>query len=557
MTFEPRNPLPGVVYPPAADLRRWTEAGALSPSSLAEGFRLSAAAHADRVAIEWLDGRLTYRELDEATDRVAAGLLALGLKPLDRVVMQLGNGPETLIAFLACWKAAIIPICTLTLHREAEIGFLAEFGGARAHFIESDAPKFDFTAFARKMQAEVDGLDLIISTCGTPGEGVVDMRAMLDADLTQARAALASVPQDPWQVAAFQLSGGTTGVPKIIPRMHAEYLYNMRTVMAFNGWTADDRILVPMPFAHNLNMGCCWGAFLMSGGTVIATPALDPDTVRVVHNTLKPTIMGAAKPIIMRMRDEVAEGRISVEGLRSIFSTDGAEIVTRTIGVPGHHIFGMTEGTIMFTRDSDSEKIRFQTCGRPVSDLDEVRLLESGSETQVQEGVVGELAVRGPYTLRGYYNAPERNAEAFTSDGFYRSGDLMRCHRIDGVAYYSFEGRLKDVVSRADEKVNCEEVERVVMDHPAFNDVAVVGMPSPTHGEKVCLYAVPVPGQSVPDVRELGAFLKAKGLAIYKWPERIELIDELPLTKVGKLDKPALRARITATLEQEVQAQAV
>lgn len=551
MIYHPQNPLPGVVYPPASDLQRWSEAGALEPLTLAQGFRAIAALHPDRMAIEWLDGSLTYRALDEATDRVAAGLLELGLNPLDRVVMQLGNGPETLLAFLACWKAAIIPICTLTLHREAEIGYLAQFGGARAHWIESDAAKFNFTTFARKIQGQVPGMEIILSARGMPGEGVVDMQAMLQGDLGAARARLAEVPQDPWQVAAFQLSGGTTGVPKIIPRMQAEYLYNMRQVMAFNSWTIEDRVLVPMPFAHNLNMGCCWGAFLMTGGTVIATPDLDPESMRQVHNRLKPTIMGAAKPIIMRLREEVAEGRISVAALRSIFSTDAAEVVTRSIGVPGHHIFGMTEGTIMFTREGDSDAVRYQTCGRPVSDFDEVRLLEPGTETPVPDGTVGELSVRGPYTLRGYYNAPERNAEAFTSEGFYRSGDLMRCHRIDGIAYYAFEGRLKDVVSRADEKVNCEEVERAVMDHPAFTDVAVVGMPSPTHGEKVCLFAVAAPGQSLPDVAELGAFLRQKGLAIYKWPERIEPIDLLPLTKVGKLDKGALRARIAATLQDE------
>ena len=556
MAYEPQTRIPGVVYHTAEDLRRWAEAGALKPMTLADGFRATAQAHADRPALLWLDGSLTYRELDEATDRVAAGLLALGLRPLDRVVLQLGNAPETLMVYLACWKAAIIPICTLTLHRELEIGYLAAFGGARAHFIESDAAKFDFTAFARKMQAATPGLEMIISTRGTPEEGVVDMQAMLAGDLSQARRALAAVPQDPWQVAVFQLSGGTTGVPKIIPRMHSEYLYNMQQVMAFNGWMPEDRILVPMPFAHNLNLGCGSGAFLMSGGAVIATPAVDPETMRAVHNRLKPTIMGAAKPIIMRMREEVADGRISVDSLRSIFSTDAAEVVTRTIGVPGHQIFGMTEGTVMFTRDGDSEEVRYTTCGRPVSDLDEVRLLEPGTEVPVPEGAIGELAVRGPYTLRGYYNAPERNAETFTSDGFYRSGDLMSCRRIDGVAYYTFEGRLKDVVSRADEKVNCEEVERVVMDHPAFTDVAVVGMPSPTHGEKVCLFAVAAPGQTVPDVAALGAFLKTKGLAIYKWPERIELIDALPLTKVGKLDKVALRERIARTLEAEAKAEA-
>ncbi|MCE8024128.1 AMP-binding protein [Billgrantia aerodenitrificans] len=552
MTYQPQHPIAGVVYPPTADLKRWHEAGVLTTETLADGFRAAARRHAEQPAILWLDGQYRYAELDALTDRAAQGLLSLGLKPLDRVIFQLTNKPETLIAFLACWKAGIIPICTLAAHREAEIGYLAAFGGAKAHFIESDETKFDFHAFARKMQGKVPGLELIVSTRGTAGEGAVDLAALMAGDPSPAaRAALAAAPQDPWQVAAFQLSGGTTGVPKIIPRLHAEYLYNMRQVWTFKGWHSDDRLFIPMPFAHNLNMGCGWGPFLMNGGTVIATPRVDQEAIREVHNALRPTIMGAAKPIIMRMKAEIAQGHLPTERLREVFSTDAAEIVTRTMGVEGHHIFGMTEGTIMFTRRGDSEAIRFGTCGRPISEHDEVRLLEPGTEHEVADGQIGELAVRGPYTIRGYYHAPERNAEAFTRDGFYRSGDLMLKHWVDGQDYYSFEGRLKDVVDRAGEKVNCEEVERAVMSHPAFTDVAVVGMPSPTHGERICLYAVVEPGATPPSVEELGAFLKEAGLAIFKWPERIELIDALPLTKVGKLDKANLRQRIVATLKAE------
>ncbi len=552
--FTPQTELPGVVYPDPTDTARWVNDGALTDETLAEAFRKSVRLHADSVALIWPEGQLTYTELDAATDKIAAGFLQLGLQPHDRVVFQLSNAPETLMAFLACFKAAIIPICTLALHREAEIGYLADFGGAKAHIIESDAPKFDFHDFAETMQGKVPGLNLIISTRDTARNSALDMASFLDLDLEEARAQLVTVPQDPWQVAVFQLSGGTTGVPKIIPRMNAAYVYNMRQVWNAKGWMPEDRMLVPMPFAHNLAMGCCWGPFLLNGGSVITITKTDPEAMRNVHNDLKPSVMAAAKPIIMRMKDDIAQGRISVRNLKEIFSTDGAEVVTKQLGVAGHQQFGMTEGTIMVTSEGDSEFVRFHTCGKPISEFDEIRLLKPGTEEVVQRGEIGELAVFGPYTLRGYYNAPERNAEAFTSDGFYRSGDLLKCHRIDGLDYYSFEGRIKDVVDRADEKINCEEVERVVILHLAFTDVAIVGMPSPTHGEKVCLYGVLAEGQTAPDVKDLGAFLKDKGLAIFKWPERIEIIDALPLTKVGKLDKVALRQRIAETLAAEAKA---
>ena len=553
MRFAPLRPLPGVVYPDPADVARWHAAGALTGETLADGFRTAAARHAERDALLWLDGRQSYAALDARSDRVALGLLELGLEPLDRVVFQLTNAPETLLMYLACWKASLVPLCTLAAHREAEIGYLARFAGARAHLIESDTPKFDFHGFAARMRDEVDSLEFVVSTRGTPGIGAVGLDALdVERDADETRERLAAVAPDPWQVAAFQLSGGTTGVPKIIPRLHSEYLYNMRSVARFKGWTSDDRMLVPMPFTHNLNMACGWGPTLMTGGAVIATPSIDAAAIRETHRACRPTIMGAAKPIVMRMKDEIAAGRLEVGALREIYSTDAAETVTSHVGVPGHQLFGMTEGTIMFTREGDSETVRFTTCGTPVSELDEVRLLVPGTEDEAAPGDIGELAVRGPYTIRGYYDAEERNAVAFTSDGFYRSGDLMRRHRLDGHDRYSFEGRLKDVVDRAGEKVNCEEVERAVMAHPAFSDVALVGMPCPTHGERLCLFAVPAPDRELPSVAELGEFLKGAGLAIFKWPERIEPVDALPLTKVGKLDKAPLRTSIAETLRREV-----
>lgn len=194
--------------------------------------------------------------MDAVTGKVAAGLLRLGLKPRDRVIFQLTNTPETLVSFLACWKAGIIPICTLAPHREAEIGYLGEFGGTKAPFIETDASKFDFAAFAKKMQGQISAMNLIISTRGPSGDGIVDLAELIQGELGPARDALAEIVQDPWQVAAFQLSGGTTGVPKIIRRIHAEYLYNRRQVAAFRGWTSDDRICVPMPFADMTDDQC-------------------------------------------------------------------------------------------------------------------------------------------------------------------------------------------------------------------------------------------------------------------------------------------------------------
>lgn len=190
------------------------------------------------------------------------------------------------------------------------------------------------------------------------------------------------------------------------------------------------------------------------------------------------------------------------------------------------------------------------TVGRPLSPHDEIKILAPGSERELADGEIGELVIRGPCTILGYFDAEERNKVAFTSDGFYRSGDLMRIKVIQGTRYLVFEGRLKDVVSRGGEKINCEEIERVALSHPNVNAIAVVAMPDRTYGEKACAFVIPAPGQTL-SVVDLGEFLGQQGLAKFKWPERLELVSEFPLTSSGKLSKPKLRELITNILNRE------
>ncbi len=171
--------------------------------------------------------------------------------------------------------------------------------------------------------------------------------------------------------------------------------------------------------------------------------------------------------------------------------------------------------------------------------------------SRVAEGETGELAVRGPYTICGYLAAPDRDREAFTAEGFYRSGDLVRARRYEGSLSYSSEGRVNDLIDRGGEKVNAEEVELLVAGHPAVAEMALVGMPDPRLGERSCAYVVPRDPQNPLTLAGICAYLEAEGLAKDKWPERLELIDALPRTEVGKVSKVTLRADISAKLEHE------
>jgi non-ribosomal peptide synthetase component E (peptide arylation enzyme) len=177
--------------------------------------------------------------------------------------------------------------------------------------------------------------------------------------------------------------------------------------------------------------------------------------------------------------------------------------------------------------------------------------LKIGSEEPAAPGETGELCFRGAHTLRGYFNAPEISAESLTSQGFFRSGDLVRTIRFDGRDHFIFEGRMKDNINRGGEKFGAEEVENIIVRHPSVNDVRVVAMPDPFLGEKACAFIIAKPGEPLPSVATLGEFLQQQGLAKFKLPERIEAVSEFPVTRVGKVDKQALRQIIADTLARE------
>jgi 2,3-dihydroxybenzoate-AMP ligase len=562
--------MPGVVYPPADELARYVKAGMLGRQTLIEAFMETHARFADQPALMGPEGNYTHRQLDEITDRVASAFLDLGLKPLDRVVFQVPNCNELMFGFFGCLKAGLIPVCTLVSHREREISYLAKHSEAVLHFVQGDDPKFDHVEFAHRMKAEAPSLKHIVVARGPARDGALSLKALYEAqDPVKARLRVNAIERDPFQVILFHLSGGTTGIPKIIPRFGAEYLYNMRAVAAFNNYRSGEIFYNPAPFMHNFNMVCCSGPMLLTGGSIALAPTLDGPTVVGVLQKFKPNYMVLGGPILSKMAPALAKNRkasavfnglpflkkllpgiaarlVDFRPVKGIFSTKGAEFITRVTGAPTYHVFGMTEGVIMNTCESDPQEARYLSVGRPVSELDQVKLLKPGTEEEVALGEVGESSFKGPYTTHGYYNAPDRNAEAFTSDGFYRSGDLMSARVIDGKTYYIFEGRIKDVIDRAGEKINAGEVEEAVMTHPAVETCAVIPVNDRAVGERMCVCIVPRDGQAVPDVKALGQYLEKYGMAKFKWPEQVEPVPELPVTHVGKIDKLRLRQQFEA-----------
>ncbi|NTV87095.1 MAG: (2,3-dihydroxybenzoyl)adenylate synthase, partial [Burkholderiaceae bacterium] len=208
-------------------------------------------------------------------------------------------------------------------------------------------------------------------------------------------------------------------------------------------------------------------------------------------------------------------------------------------------IYGTAEGLINMTRLDDPEDLLLHSSGSPVCEADEIKVVDDNGH-EVPDGETGELLTRGPYTIRGYYLAPEKNEEAFTEDGFYRMGDIVR---KQGRNVYT-EGRRKDLINRGGEKISCEEVENFIHRHPAVKSACLVAMPDPVFGEKACAFVILREGANL-TFEELIAFLRGLQIASYKLPERLEVVTQFPLSPVGKILKRQLRDEIAATIEQE------
>ncbi len=550
--MKPKTPIPGVVYHPEEVVARYRADGVLTDETLGRTLHEAALRHADRVAVIGPpDTRWTYRELDEMSDRFGAAMLGLGLEPLDPVMFQLGNVPDFIVALYGCFKAGLIPVCTLAAHREEEIGYIARTVSAKAHIVQGDL-NFDLVAFGRKMAGQIDGMDHLIVARGTSGPDLHSIESLIESvSAADARARIEALEIDPYNVAVYQLSGGTTGLPKVIPRFHAEYVLNIRSWAEASELDETTVSLWPLPAVHNAAMIAFNTPAHFVGGAAVITQDHDPESFLGNIERERVTLTGGALPVMVRCIDAGIIGNYDLSSVTCFITLGETPTLEREFKVPGYHIFGMAEGLCMRTLPGDPREVRDTCIGRPIHPHDEVKLVKIGTDEEVEPGEVGEFLARGPYTIRGYFDAEEHNAKTFTADGYYRSGDLMKANVVDGVTYYSFEGRAKDNIDRGAEKISAEEVERYVLRHPAIRECMVIGMPDRMMGERICAYVIAEDGQTVPTVKELSDFIVEQGCGRFKSPERIEVVDNFPVTRVGKTSKGLLREDITRKLEAE------
>lgn len=497
--------------------------------------------HAGNDAVALIDGEraLTYRELDQAANRLAAALSRRGLRRGETALVQLGNVAEFYIVFFALLKIGVAPVNALFSHQRTELEAYARQIEPALLIADRAHGLFASDDYLTQLREATPSIRHVLLNRDGGEQGLARL-------LEQPADGFIATPTPADEVAFFQLSGGSTGTPKLIPRTHNDYYYSIRRSNEICRFDADTRYLCALPAAHNYPMSSpgALGVYLAGGTVVLANdPSASHCFPLIARHQINVTAL--VPPAVSLWLQALREGedRAQLASLR-LLQVGGARLsnalaarIPAEIGCQLQQVFGMAEGLVNYTRLDDSDERIFNTQGSPMCPDDEVWVADENGNA-LPAGQVGRLMTRGPYTFRGYYLSPEHNARAFDADGFYCSGDLIA---IDEDGYITVQGREKDQINRGGEKIAAEEIENLLLRHEAIIQAALVSMEDSLMGEKSCAFLVTRRAVKAVEIRR---YLRELGVADFKLPDRVESVAELPLTPVGKVDKKQLRQRL-------------
>ncbi|QDL30978.1 (2,3-dihydroxybenzoyl)adenylate synthase [Serratia liquefaciens] len=532
---------------PEALARRYRERGYWTDRPLTN--IITRQAKNDAIALIDPQRSLSYRQLNQLSDRLAAALLRRGIHSGDTALVQLGNVVEFYVTFFALLKIGVVPVNALFSHQRNELNAYAAQIKPALLIADRQHGLFGNDEFLTTFRAEHPSLRLVALRSEEQGEQ--SLASWLEEDCGDFVAA----PTAADQVAFFQLSGGSTGTPKLIPRTHNDYYYSIRRSVEICHFDDETRYLCALPVAHNYPMSSpgVLGVFYGGGLVVFAS---DPDAgqcFRLIeqHQINVTALVPPAVTLWLQAIEEwggcqqLASLKLLQVGGAKLGETLAARIPAE-IGCQLQQVFGMAEGLVNYTRLDDDDQHILTTQGCPMSPDDELWVADDDGNP-LPVGETGRLMTRGPYTFRGYYQSPEHNAAAFDKDGFYCSGDLISLTE-DG--YVKVEGRQKDQINRGGEKIAAEEIENLLLRHPEVINAALVSMPDELMGEKSCAYIIATSPLKPVVLRR---HLRAEGVAEFKLPDRFIQVETLPLTPVGKVDKKLLRQRLEAQQLTQVQ----
>jgi non-ribosomal peptide synthetase component E (peptide arylation enzyme) len=516
--------------------------------------------HGDRIAV--IDERtsLTYRELKGRVDRLAIAFVRLGVKKYDRMLFQLPNRHEYIVAFFAAHRIGAIPTLTVARQEYQEISHFFRLVDPVGWLVPAREGKRDFRELIGKIRKETESLEYLIMV--NDGEALPD-GAFSFSDLVESVAPadypsdyLARLRPDPNDVAVIFTTGGTTGVPKGVPRTHNSFLASIRTSTR-EVLPGDVRALVT-PIGHTMaNQGTIGGA-MMHGATVVLLPTPRAtemikaiEKYRITDIDLVPTqLEDLLNSPDLPHHDLTSLKRLITVGaaLRPETAERAREFMAKIGGEFGGGGFGSTEGPSAGRSRTakDGPPIPRGAVGLPGCEGDHWKVIDE-NEHELPSGTEGELVAKGPCVFMGYFRSEAENKTIFTADGYYKMGDLGT---IDEHGYIAITGRKKDIIQRGGEGIIPKQIEDLLHQLPQVERSAVVAMPDPRLGEKACAYVVLKAGATL-TFDGMVQSLKERGAGVLLLPERLEIVDDLPKTEVGKIDKKALVRVITEKLKGE------
>lgn len=531
-------------------ISRYSEGGFWRKETFYDLLGERVAMHPDREAIVDSRTRVTYRQLKDGIDRAAAFLKSQGIGRGDVVTIQLPNWVEFCYVFFALELLGAIANKISPDFRSREVDYILRFSRSRAYVCSKDFKGFDYPAMVRDLRAGLPDLRLI---CVVDGAGSNPDCVSLAEGLKTATplAPGERVHMDPNEVFRMAFTSGTTGNPKCVLHSFNTTLPPCRFLTRDMKATERDVFLIYLPIGLN------WGYLVLVQALMLGARAvlLDRFSARAALELIERegvTFIPTAPASIIAMLNEPELAKYDVSSLRVVI-TGGASCPVETLRdfqrrMSGHliELYGMLEtGYHTYTRlIDDPEKVN-GTIGRVVDGMG-LRLLDPAAR-DVSPGEEGEIVCDGPGVHLGYYNNPQANAEAFTADGWFRTGDLGVT--ADDAGNVRIVGRSKEIINRGGKKFFPREVEEILYTHPKVLHAAMVGVFDPRLGERNCLCLVPKPGAKV-SLDEFSEFLRGQ-VANYKLPERLEVFDELPFTPTGKIQRFVLQKQVEARDKQK------
>lgn len=547
--------LEGVVPYKEADVETYIQKGWWRGLTLGDFLDRAADMHPNKEAFVDRTGRYTYAQTREKADRFALGLIKLGLQPLDRVLIQLPNWNEFAFAYFACQKIGAIPVLLIERYRPFEINRLLKITGATSWILPKNTHKVDFVPIIQdvlKAHPEVKNVITVRGKIDRPGFWSLEDLIAENASTHQNLSELAQFKPDPLQIAHMGPTGGTTGEPKIVPRTHNSLACGVEFCSMSWDQHCEDITMIVGPVGHDLSFTKGFlGSVITQGKLVFQESTDNADICKTVEQE-KVTSIVWVPTLAQRLLQFEEADRFDLSSLKKMHSGGGASHPEMVKGIMErfrmcfYNGYGGTEGMTCITRSGDDCETICCTVGRPTFPYDTYKVVDpEGNE--LPPNTTGELLIKGPCVFSGYYNNPEENAKVFNEDGFFNTGDLAK---ISADGYITLTGRSKEMINRGGESISATEIEKLINLHPDVAIVAVIPMPDPLMGERACAYIEPRSGVML-TFEDIIAFLKAQNAAVLQLPERIEFVENMPVTKADKLDKQAIRKDIEQKLINE------